>query len=291
MAIETRYTSFNLHEVGKSANDRMRDQAVIRRGNAASGGAVFTDPNRDFTADGITTSHKIQILEGGGNIQREVLITVVGTTTVTVAGGNFDTTENNLRYRVFLPPTDTEIVDDPKKRGRGLVGWQEILTKIEVGMLANFLSQTADVGHSEGLTQQSITYDPQFVPWAADLGQNAVQIVDVASALLLSPITSWISLTDPGVTPWVSAENFHHNTFIYVVSGINTNVTVRAEGSPDEGTTIYHMDDDEQDETKNLNGAYMMHKPNFKAGWVRFNFVGESGGVGAAVTPFLIQGN
>lgn len=159
MAIQTRFASFDLHLAGKSANDRVRDQAEIRRGDAASGAAVFTDPNRDFTADGITTSHKIQILEGGGNIQREVLISAVGTTTVTVAGGNFDTTANNLKYLVFLPPTATEIIDAPAKRGTGLAGWQEMLDSIEAAVTGTFLSKVVDVTYSEGLTQQVVTYD------------------------------------------------------------------------------------------------------------------------------------
>ncbi len=161
MAIQTRFASFDLHLAGKSANDRVRDQILVARGrgDAATGAAVFTDSNRDFSADGITTSHKIQILDGGGNIQREELITAVGTTTVDVAGGNFDTTAKNLRYKVFLPPTATETIDDPAKRGIGLVGWQEMLDNIEAAMGGTFLAGVVDVTYSEGLTQQVVTYD------------------------------------------------------------------------------------------------------------------------------------
>lgn len=393
MAIQTRYASFDLHQTGKSASDRVRDQVTIRRGDAASGAAVFTDANRDFTADGITTSHIIQILDGGGNIQREVLLTAVGTTTVDVAGGDFDTTANNLRYRVFLPPTDVEIVDDPKKRGLGLVGWQEMLTKIEGGMSSNFISQAANVTYAEGLTQQSVTYDPtgtllevtlsagdiqigaveikdgdadiratvdtgatynrlivqlanatslvdigsilaahlgpapasavlagfevidgvpaeetagdiatpwmasfrQLIPKGFDLGQDAQQIIDVASALLLAPITAFAALPAtslPISTGWTSAENFHHTTFVYVVATIDTDVVVRAEGTPDGGTTIYNLDDDDVNVTKTANGAFMMQKANFKAGTdVRLTFVSATGGTAAVITPFLIQGN
>ncbi len=159
MAIQTRYASFDLHQTGKSASDRVRDTAVIARGGAASGDNVFTDPNRNFTTDNITTSHKIQILDGAGNIQRDELITVVGTTTVDVAGGDFDTTANNLKYRVYLPPTSTEVIDDPTKRGLGLVGWQEMLDLIEAVVTGSLLTSLLDITHSEGLTQQVITYD------------------------------------------------------------------------------------------------------------------------------------
>jgi hypothetical protein len=35
-----------------------------------------------------------------------------------------------------------------------------MLTKIEAGMSSNFISQAANVTYAEGLTQQSVTYDP-----------------------------------------------------------------------------------------------------------------------------------
>jgi hypothetical protein len=289
MAVETRFASFNLHLAGKTATAKVRDATAIFRGGAETGTAEFTDPNRDFGADGFTgaAGETIQILDGGGNIQREVAITGVAVTVLTVAGGNFDTTENNLRYRVWVAPTDTEIIDDPRKRGVGLIGWQEMLTKIESGMLANFLSQIADVFHSEGLTQQSITYDPQFVPWAADLAQNAVQIVDVASALLLSPITPFVQLTAPGSTPQTSGDNFHHITYQIVVAAIGTNVIVQGEGSHD-GTSWFPLAPKDNtvagvtysgaQATITANGTYALLFENTKAKYTRFTWVSESAG-------------
>jgi len=159
MAIQTRFSSFDLHQTGLSASDKAKAAVEFSRGDAASGAAIFTDNNRNFTTESITTSHKIEILGGTGNIARDVLITAVGTTTVTVAGGNFDATANNLQYRVYLPPTSTQIIDDPSKRGIGLVGWQEMLDLIEAVMTGSFLSGVVDVTYSEGLIQQVVTYD------------------------------------------------------------------------------------------------------------------------------------
>lgn len=133
----------------------------------------------------------------------------------------------------------------------------------------------------------------RLVPKGFDLAQDAQQIVNIAPSLLLSPITPWAALPDtslPVSTPWVSAENFHHNTFIYVVSAIGTSVNVLAEGSPDGSTNPYNLNDDEVETQKIANGAYVMQKSNFKAGWVRFTFSSRVGG-SPVVTPFLIQGN
>lgn len=164
MAVVTVYSSFDLHQAGKSASDAVRDATVIRRGNAATGTATFTDTNRDFTADGFSggAGETIQILEGGGNIIREVAISAVGgvgNTELTVGGGNFDTSENNLQYRAFKAPSAAEILSDQDKRGRGMVGYVELLNGIEATLFATLLAQVIDISYGEGNIQQVITYD------------------------------------------------------------------------------------------------------------------------------------
>ncbi len=169
MAVISRYASFDLHIVGFSANDAARDEVTANnRGNAGTGTLFFTDPNRDFTADGVDTTFRIEIQEGGGNIQRDVAITAVsgsGNEILTVGGSNFNADENNLLYRVYKPPTAAQILSSPGLRGTGSAGWQEFLQGIDAEIdtnsasTNNLLDSSINVFFSEGLTQQVIVYE------------------------------------------------------------------------------------------------------------------------------------
>ena len=164
MAVAVTYSSFDIHKAGKSASDTIRDGTVFERGTATTATAIFTDTNRDFGAEGFSgaAGETIQIIEGGGNIIREVAITAVGgagNTELTVAGGNFDTTANNLQYRVFVAPTSAQLISDQDKRGAGLAGYVELLNAIDASLTGTLLTQGIDISYSEGNVQQMITYD------------------------------------------------------------------------------------------------------------------------------------
>jgi len=162
MATKALTATFNLHDAGKTAEERFGDEAeaaASKRGAAATGDVVFTDPNRNFTTDGITTSHKIRILEGTGNIQRDADVDVIGTTTIEVSGVNFDATEGGLLYAIYLPPDTAAIKDTPSSRGLGLVGFEEWLNAIETEETIALETELIALHHSPGLTEQVIVYD------------------------------------------------------------------------------------------------------------------------------------
>jgi hypothetical protein len=164
MSTKVLKASFDLHQAGGTAEDKAEAAAQAAddtaRASVASGAAVLTDINRDFVADGVTTDYKATILSGAGNIIRsQVTITNVAATTITVGGGNFDTTEGGILYLVYLPPTTAQIADDPTKRGTGLVGYQEWLQAIETNDAIDLETKLIDLHYAEGLTQQVIVYD------------------------------------------------------------------------------------------------------------------------------------
>jgi hypothetical protein len=131
MAVQTRFCSFDLHLAGVSASDRIRLAVPLdHKGNAVTATAFFTDPNRDFGAEGFSgaSGEFIEITEGGGNIIRTAANTDVGRA-------------------------------DPAKRGTGLAGWQEFLDSVEAGMAGSWLTQGIEIQFAEGLIQQVVVYD------------------------------------------------------------------------------------------------------------------------------------
>lgn len=169
MTMNVKYTSFNLHIAGLTANQKQaelpenkttNDLLKRRTASVASGAAVLTDPNRDFTADGFTTgTHRIKIFTDDGNIARDAALTAVGTTTVTVDGGDFDTNSGLVVYRIYEISSTTEIVNDQSKRGTGLVGYQEFLAAIETLFSITLETKKVDLSYHENLTQQVLVFD------------------------------------------------------------------------------------------------------------------------------------
>jgi hypothetical protein len=91
------------------------------------------------------------------------------------------------------------------------------------------------------------------------------------------------SLTASGkTTDMIDTQLFSCHTIQMVVSNINTNVVLRAEGSLD-GTNWFNLDDLDSDLTITSNGTYMMYKPTFVCLYIRINFVSESGGTSAVI--------
>lgn len=173
MAVLTRFSNFDLHQVGLNASDRFADELDIKTANPIfqrkSGGATtatktLTDAARDFTADAIVTTDRVKIFSGGGNLIRDDSITAVGTTTITVGGADFDTTDSII-YRIYRPPTDAQIRDNTSLRGTGSTGYQEFLQKLQDLVDANTTSaqdlagNTLDISYHENLTQQVIVFD------------------------------------------------------------------------------------------------------------------------------------
>lgn len=163
MPIVTLFSSFNLHVPGGTAEAAAKASPLITsRGNSATGAADFTDPNKDLQALGVTTSHKIDITEGSDI--RDESISAVVTSVVTVGGGNFSATENNLAYTIYLPSTDTEIINDPTKRGTGSVGFAEYLGKIDAlitvnSALENLVTNTISLEYGDNLSEQVIVFE------------------------------------------------------------------------------------------------------------------------------------
>lgn len=157
MAVAVVYSSFNLHQAGKSANDAARDLAEIKRADSLGATKDFQDTNRDFAAEGVDTTYRIEVLDGSD--VADYGITAVVTDTITTDHAGTFTGENNLRYRVYLPPTSSEIISDQDKRGRGIAGYQELLNALEAAVTGTFLTSVIDISYAEGNTQQMITYD------------------------------------------------------------------------------------------------------------------------------------
>ena len=168
MTMNVKYTNFNLHITGLTADDKQAElpdakvsnaRFTRRVGSVASGALILTDPNRNFTTDGVTTSHRVKIFTDEGNVARDVAITAVGTTTITVGGANFDTALGVVNYRVYLSPTGTQIVNDIGLRGTGIVGFQEFLAAIETLFTITLETKRVDLSYHENLTQQVLVFD------------------------------------------------------------------------------------------------------------------------------------
>ena len=158
MAVAIVYSSFSLHEAGKSASDASRDSVVAdNRGSTNTGVKTFTDPNRDFDAEGIDSTFRLEILEGVD--AGDVGVVSVSTDTITTDAGSNFTGSDGVLYRLYKPPSATEILTDQTKRGRGIAGYNELLNAIETDITGTLLAQVIDISYAEGNTQQMITYD------------------------------------------------------------------------------------------------------------------------------------
>ncbi len=158
MAVVIVYSSFDLHIAGKSASDAARDGVVAdNRGSTNAGVKTFTDPNRDFDAEGIDNTFRIEILEGVD--AEDVAVVSVSTDTITTDAGSNFTGSGGVLYRIYQPPTPAEILTDQTKRGRGIAGYSELLNAIETDITGTLLAQVIDISYAEGNTQQMITYD------------------------------------------------------------------------------------------------------------------------------------
>lgn len=158
MAVAVVFSSFDLHKAGKSANDTTRDGVVADdRGSTNPGVKTFTDTNRDFGAEGIDNTFRLEILEGADAVDIDV-VSVSGDTITTGLGGNFTGTDGVL-YRLYQPPTSAQIISDADKRGEGIAGYVELLNAIEAAVTGTLLSKVLDISYSEGNIQQMITYD------------------------------------------------------------------------------------------------------------------------------------
>lgn len=126
------------------------------------------------------------------------------------------------------------------------------------------------------------------VPKGFDLSQDAQQVVDVAPALLLAPITTFIQLTAQGETASVNVENAHHLTLQIVVAAIDTSVDYNVQGSLDD-TNWFDLET--ADVQKTANGTFFLRYENLKAKFVRFSFRAEAGGTAVTLDVDLMAGN
>jgi hypothetical protein len=155
------YSSFNLHEAGKNASDVAKDKAQEQqkrlkepaRGAAESGSLDFTIPDLDLS--GVDNTWRIALISEVGNIQRDSAIASVTDQTITLSGGtNFDTDAGGVEFILYKPPTATEIVNDPSKRGSGRVGFDEFVDEVFTALSATFPTALADLQYVDGVTQQ-----------------------------------------------------------------------------------------------------------------------------------------
>ena len=158
MAVAVTYSSFDLHAAGKSASNSARDSVVAdNRGSTNAGVKTFTDGNRDFTAEGIDNTWRLEVLEGTDAVDIDV-VSVSADTITTGSVGNF-TGSDGVLYRLYKPPTSAQIISDADKRGVGLAGYVELLNAIDASLTGTLLTQGIDISYSEGNVQQMITYD------------------------------------------------------------------------------------------------------------------------------------
>lgn len=162
MAARTFYSTFNLHETGVNASLNSRAKAAVQqerdkvpiRGSAASGGKLFTGTDRDFGAEGITTDWRIQLISEVGNIDRDAAITTVATSVLTVDGDDFDTDIGGVQFVLYLPPTESEIVTDPTKRGTGTAGFDEFIDSVFSSLSETFPTALVDLQYKNGVLEQ-----------------------------------------------------------------------------------------------------------------------------------------
>ncbi len=117
----------------------------------------------------------------------------------------------------------------------------------------------------------------------------------ISSRLLVNTLAAYnqfaaeTTLTAPGFTSSLDVSLYRRITCQYTVAAINTNVTVRVEGSGD-GTGFFHLSPTDTDTTINANGVYAFILKDIVLHRIRFKFVGETGGTTATIAVRFIVG-
>jgi len=88
-------------------------------------------------------------------------------------------------------------------------------------------------------------------------------------------------LTAAGVTDVVKALSCNAIIYAYTIASIDTDVTLRLEGSVD-NTSFFNMDADEVDTIQTADGTYAFRFDG-EVPYTRFRFVSETGGTGVTV--------
>lgn len=117
-----------------------------------------------------------------------------------------------------------------------------------------------------------------------------IVIVDIEGKLTSgSDETTFSPLIAPGATLTVDVSNYNQGTFQYVIANIDTDVTLRFEGSLD-GTNFYNLDVDELDQVHVANGTFSA-KFEGRHKEVRLNFISETGGTAVTINAKFKPGN
>lgn len=92
---------------------------------------------------------------------------------------------------------------------------------------------------------------------------------------------AFTQLTAPGATDPLEVKSLKYHTLAYVITSINTNVVLRAEGSID-GTNWFNLDGQNTDVTvsSNMTDAFVFFG---NLSYIRGLFVSETGGTAAKV--------
>ena len=146
-----------------------------------------------------------------------------------------------------------------------------------------------EVADADAVAQWHDTLGRQILK-GTNLGQECLDVNDVAPALLQTQVITFTQLTAAGSTAVVNTEDYHNHTFSITLAAVNTSVDVRIEGSLD-NSNWFNMDDTGNDTQYTTNGTYLIHKPNFKTKYVRFTFVSEVGGTAATLDVTYMGGN
>ena len=146
-----------------------------------------------------------------------------------------------------------------------------------------------EVADADAVAQWHDTLGRQILK-GTNLGQECLDVNDVAPALLQTQVITFTQLTAAGSTAVVNTEDYHNHTFSITLAAVDTSVDIRIEGSLD-NSNWFNMDDTGNDTQYTTNGTYLIHKPNFKTKYVRFTFVSEVGGTAATLDVTYMGGN
>ena len=146
-----------------------------------------------------------------------------------------------------------------------------------------------EVADADAVAQWHDTLGRQILK-GTNLGQECLDVNEIAPALLQTQVITFTQLTAAGSTAVVNTEDYHNHTFSITLAAVDTSVDIRIEGSLD-NSNWFNMDDTGNDTQYTTNGTYLIHKPNFKTKYVRFTFVSEVGGTAATLDVTYMGGN
>jgi len=125
---------------------------------------------------------------------------------------------------------------------------------------------------------------------AHDESTGTLLVTDItpAAADTIGP-TAWTQITAAGSSTSVNIKGYSRFEIAVVVANIDTDVTVRAEGSNDD-SNWFNLDDSLMDTTYTANGTYPLSKDGVSCNYLRFTMVDETGGTSVTLDATYLIG-